>query len=308
MTERSGTQAYRSLQARARNEGRGTEELLVLYAHEGFLRRLSLSEHRRALVLKGGMLMAVLHARRPTRDADLSVHGLPSDHAAVQQFITDIARTNAADGLEFDTTKIALTTMREDAEYQGVRVSMPAALATARLKVQLDLSFGEPVDMHEISYPTLLDDHDILLLGYPIELTLAEKISTMMVRGQANTRDRDFADVALLSRLHAIDAGALHAALTRTAEHRTHRIVALSSTLNGHAGNRQPAWAALRRRSALDALPPDFNDLVTEVVGFVDPLVEHGPAAGTWHPHEHRWSGSPAASAAPSGKIPQRHN
>jgi hypothetical protein len=263
---------------------------LVLYAHEGFLRRLSLSDHRRALVLKGGMLMAVLHARRPTRDADLSVHGLPSDHASVRRFIRDIARTNAADGLEFDTTKITTMTMREDAEYQGVRVSMPAALATARIKVQLDLSFGDPIDTCEISYPALLDDDDIPLLGYPIDLTLAEKISTMMVRGQANTRDRDFADVALLARIHAIDAGALHSALARTAEHRAHPIVALSSTLERHADNRQSTWTTLRQRSALDTLPPSFNDLVAEVVRFVDPLVELGAAAGAWQPNERRWS------------------
>jgi hypothetical protein len=290
VTERNGTQVYRALQARARKDRRGTEEFLVLYAHEGFLRRLSLSDHHRALVLKGGMLMAVLHIRRPTRDADLSVHGLPGDPASVRRFVTEIAQISAADGLEFDTTKIVTTTMREDATYHGVRVAMPAALATARIKVQLDLSFGEPIDAHEISYPTLLGDHDIRLLGYPIDLTLAEKISTMMVRGQANTRDRDFADVALLSRIHGIDARALHSALTRTAEHRAHPLATLAGTLDVHAENRQSAWTALRQRSGLDTLPLDFNDLVSEVVRFVDPLVKRGAAAGTWQPREGHWS------------------
>lgn len=76
MTEMSAEQAYRALQRRAREELRGTEELLIFYAHEGFLRRLSMSRHREKLVLKGGMLLAVLDARRPTRDADLSVRGL----------------------------------------------------------------------------------------------------------------------------------------------------------------------------------------------------------------------------------------
>ena len=184
MTERTGPQAFRALQARARHDGRGTEELLVLYAHEGFLRRLSQSGHRRALVLKGGLLMAVLHARRPTRDADLSVHGLPGGETSVRRFITEIATVSANDGLEFDITSITTAAMRADADYQGVRVVIPAALATARIKVQLDLSFGDPFDAREISYPTLLDDRDISLLGYPIELTLAEKITTMMSRGK----------------------------------------------------------------------------------------------------------------------------
>lgn len=262
----------------------------MLYAHEGFLRRLSQSEHHRAFVLKGGMLMAVLHARRPTRDADLSVHGLPGDETSVRQFITEIASVSANDGLEFDTNNITTTVMRADAEYRGVRVAIPAALATARIKVQLDLSFGDPVDAREISYPTLLDDPDISLLGYPIELTLAEKIATMMSRGRANTRDRDFADVVLLTRIHAIDARALRRALRRTTEHRSHPITTLSDTLTGHANNRQSAWATLRQRSALTTLPPDFDDVVAEVVRFVDPLVERGDDAGRWSPQDGRWS------------------
>ncbi len=52
--------AYLDLQARARREGRPTDELFVLYVLERFLYRLSLSELRDRLVLKGGMLLAAL--------------------------------------------------------------------------------------------------------------------------------------------------------------------------------------------------------------------------------------------------------
>jgi Nucleotidyl transferase AbiEii toxin, Type IV TA system len=124
MTEISAEQAYRALQRRAREEQRGTEELLIFYAHEGFLRRLSMSPHREKLVLKGGMLLAVLDARRPTRDADLSVHGLPNDEASIRQTVSDIARITAADGLKFDTAELSTTPMREDAEYHGIRVTI----------------------------------------------------------------------------------------------------------------------------------------------------------------------------------------
>ena len=144
-----------------------------------------MSPHREKLVLKGGMLLAVLDARRPTRDADLSVHGLPNDEASIRQTVSDIARITAADGLKFDTAELSTTPMREDAEYHGIRVTIPASLATANLKVQLDLSFGDPIEICEISYPTLLDEQDITMFGYPVELTLAEKIATMMSRGRA---------------------------------------------------------------------------------------------------------------------------
>jgi hypothetical protein len=266
VTEISAEQAYRALQRQAREEGRGTEELLIFYAHEGFLRRLSMSRHRENLVLKGGMLLAVLDARRATRDADLSVRGLPNDEASIRQIVSEIAEIPYADGLTFDTTKITNTPMRDDAEYQGIRVAIPASLATAKLKVQLDLSFGDPVEVREIRYPTLLDDQYIAMLGYPVELTLAEKIATMMSRGRANTRDRDFGDVVVLRRIHAVDADALRSALQRTANHRQHPITALGDTLDGHAPARQTAWSALRQRSGLDNLPAEFGDVVDEVV------------------------------------------
>jgi predicted nucleotidyltransferase component of viral defense system len=292
VTEISAEQAYRALQRRAREERRGTEELLIFYAHEGFLRRLSMSRHREKLVLKGGMLLAVLDARRPTRDVDLSVHGLPNDEASIRQTVSEIAQIASADGLMFDTAKINTTLMREDAEYNGVRVTIPTSLATAKLKVQLDLSFGDPVEVRDISYPTLLDDQDITMLGYPVELTLAEKITTMMSRGRANTRDRDFADVVVLSRIHAIDANKLRSALQRTANHRQHPITTLGDTLDGHASARQSAWTALRQRSGLDTLSADFSEVVDEVVRFVDPLVESNGSLGPWTPEAGRWSTS----------------
>ena len=64
--------AYLDVQNLARRTGRPTGELLHLYALEGFLDRLSHSEHADALVLKGGLLLALWGARRPIRDIDLA--------------------------------------------------------------------------------------------------------------------------------------------------------------------------------------------------------------------------------------------
>jgi hypothetical protein len=66
----SSTEADRinhELQRLAReHHGRNTQALQLLYAIEGFLRRLSLSGYRDRLVLKGAMLLAVL-AQPPER-------------------------------------------------------------------------------------------------------------------------------------------------------------------------------------------------------------------------------------------------
>jgi predicted nucleotidyltransferase component of viral defense system len=289
LTEFSAADAYRRLQRRAREEGRGTEELLVLYAHEAFLRRLAMSRYREQMVLKGGMLMAVLDARRPTRDADLSTHGIANDENSVKNVVAHIVSIHAGDGVTFDADAISATVVREDAEYHGIRVVIPAELGTARIKVQLDLSFGDPVVVREILYPTLLDDQDIRLRGYPISLALAEKIATMMSRGAANTRDRDFADVATLSRVHVVQAQELRDALEQTAAHRGHSLKPLRQALGDLRERRQQTWAALRRRAGLDQLPAEFSELVDEVQRFVDPIVETTSDGMAWDPARRRW-------------------
>lgn len=50
--------AYLALQKKARADGRATDELLQLFALEGFLDRLSTCSDARDLVLKGGVLLA----------------------------------------------------------------------------------------------------------------------------------------------------------------------------------------------------------------------------------------------------------
>ena len=60
--------AYLNLQNMARRDGRPTDELLQLYALEGFLARLTASGQGTQFVLKGGVLLAALGTRRPTRE------------------------------------------------------------------------------------------------------------------------------------------------------------------------------------------------------------------------------------------------
>ncbi len=50
-------------------------------------------------------------------------------------------------------------------------------------------------EVEEVRYPEILGGAGIMLRAYPIERILAEKVATMMERGELNTRDRDFADV-----------------------------------------------------------------------------------------------------------------
>jgi len=291
-SERSG-EVYRKLQKLARSDyGGATGSLLVVYSLEGFLRRLVVSEYATRMTLKGGMLMAASFTRRMTKDADLSTVGVANEPERLAEAVTDIATIELAydDGLVFDADTIRAEVMREQAEYQGVRVKMEARLATARPTVTLDFSFGDPHRSVLIDLPELLGDGGIRLASYPPELTLAEKIATMMSRRELNTRDRDFADVWTLSRTVAIRASGLRNALREVAEHRGHDVTPLSEAL-AEMPDRQATYAAmLSRMSYQRPLPNSWSQLLTDVREFVDPLIaDSGHRLTYWDPVERTW-------------------
>ncbi|MGQ0773145.1 MAG: nucleotidyl transferase AbiEii/AbiGii toxin family protein [Pseudonocardiales bacterium] len=115
--------AYLDLQNLARQQGRPTDECHQLYGLEGFLVRLSASPYADRLVLKGGVLLAVFDARRPTRDIDLHGHHLPRDVEDVLHLVRAVASLPADDGLVFDTTAAVAEAIRHDDPYSGVRVA-----------------------------------------------------------------------------------------------------------------------------------------------------------------------------------------
>ena len=283
--------AYLALRRLAREQGRGTDELLVLYVLERFLYRLSRSEHRDRLVLKGGMLLAALDQRRPTRDVDLLAVDLSNDIGTVSGMVGQILAVEVEDGVVYGLQGMTAGAIREQGIYQGVRVSVAATVASAQVMLKVDVNVGDPVTPApvEVDFPALLGE-PFALVGYPIETVLAEKLVTMVERAATTTRDRDFADVWTLTRRHTIDAASLGAALRATADHRDVDLQPLVDLLAPLAALRQDAWAAFLARSGLaDVLPDDMAAVIGDVATFADPLLAREVTRGAWDPARSRW-------------------
>jgi hypothetical protein len=137
--------AYLDLQNKARKDKRPTDELLALYTLEGFLARLTTSAYASQLLLKGGVLIAAYAARRPTRDVDLQAQDLSNDANQVLEIVRTIATIAADDGLVFDADGASAEVIRDNDEYTGVRVSMKAQLATAKITFHVDVNVGDPI-------------------------------------------------------------------------------------------------------------------------------------------------------------------
>jgi Nucleotidyl transferase AbiEii toxin, Type IV TA system len=287
VSERTPERVYLELQRLARAQGRNTQQLFELYIHERFLARLAESRFREQFVLKGGLLLAVMDVRRTTRDADMLARGISSEDAELRTVAGEIAAIPMTDGVSFAASEISLRTIREDAGYPGKRLTMPATIAGAALKLKLDLSFGDPVRARRIAYPTLLDGEGFALLGYPLKSVIAEKVETMMFLADANTRDRDYGDVYVLAGVHRVSAVALREALRKVAEHRGREVRLLGPLLQTLRETRQQPWEAFRARSGLVGLPERFSDVVDAVVDFIDGVRD--PDASRWDPAARRW-------------------
>lgn len=99
------------------------------------------------------------------------------------------------DGMVFDAKTVKAARIKEDAKYEGVRVTFTAALGTARLPLQV--GFGDAVtpDPIEIELPTLLSMTAPKLRAYRRETVVAEKLHAMVDLGKANSRMKDFFDI-----------------------------------------------------------------------------------------------------------------
>jgi Nucleotidyl transferase AbiEii toxin, Type IV TA system len=223
----------------------------------------------------------------PLATPTCSPGGIDNDTENLRDVVSEIAAIELTDGVVFDVERISLVTIREDAKYEGIRVVVPASLGGAVLRLRLDLSFGDPVDPQRIDYPTLLDDAVISLLGYPLENVIAEKAETMMALGDANTRDRDYGDVYLLSRRYPVEGEALRNALQAVAQHRGREIRPLGPLLVTLREGRQQPWAAYRARVGLPELPERYAEVVDAVVEFLDGL--QADDGSYWDPHQRRW-------------------
>ena len=189
------------------------------YMLDRFLERLSLSPYRDFFILKGGMLISgmVGIAARATQDLDATVKGLPLTLEHMRQVMEEIAATDVGDQITFSVSSAG-------AIMEGVRIGMRAQLQNMSVPIKIDISTGDAITPEEISfdYRLMFEERHIDILAYPIETLLAEKIESMLVRADANSRMRDFYDMHLLYRIQGagIDAKTLSAALRATAEKR----------------------------------------------------------------------------------------
>jgi Nucleotidyl transferase AbiEii toxin, Type IV TA system len=217
-----------SVRARLLNVAKATGTdfnlVLVRFALERLLFRLSTSAHSDRFVLKGALLFTLWYdlPHRATRDADLLGFG-PSDTGSMAGVFRDIASVAADDGIVFDPASVRVGVIRKDAGYGGVRVTLNGKLANARCVAQVDVGFGDAVTPGptDAVYPVLLDDLPApRLRTYPVYTVVAEKLHAIVVLGMVNSRLKDYLDLVVIMEREALDEPTLALAIAATFQRR----------------------------------------------------------------------------------------
>jgi len=261
-----------SIRARLKNQvdasGGDYNLLLTRYGLERLLYRLSISTHAQNFVLKGAMLLALWYdvPQRPTRDADLLGFGA-DDIDSIAKVFREICAIEVDDAIAFDAQSVQASRIRHDAGYGGVRVELGAMLDRARIKLQVDIGFGDVVTpaADVVTYPVLLDDLPAPRLRvYPKYTVIAEKFQALCVLGLANSRMKDYFDIWLLTSGSDVDAYVLAKAIAATFSRRRTDLPAgwptgLTPEFAADA-TKQTQWRAFLRKSSLTA--PALSEIV----------------------------------------------
>ncbi len=299
MTSNLSTSILARLLNLAKQRGDDYNLLLNRFGMERLLARVSASPHANRFLLKGALLFALWYdtPHRPTKDADLLGFG-PNDEANVIATFREIATMDLGDGIVFDADSVKADTIREDNTYGGTRITLVARIGSARCARQIDVGFGDAVTPapQKVAYPTLLGDFPAPTLRvYPVYTVIAEKYQAMVMLGQANSRMKDFFDLAVIARRTELDGATLAAAIAATFARRqtdlpSERPLALTKQFSEDIAKLRQ-WQAFLNRNRIDAAS------LGETVAILDDLLwpptevaaAGGHATATWCPDGLRW-------------------
>ncbi|MDZ4347991.1 MAG: nucleotidyl transferase AbiEii/AbiGii toxin family protein [Xanthomonadaceae bacterium] len=307
MTRRAPTHIAASIRARllnhARAHGEDFQRVLIRYAIERLLVRLSRTVVAQDYILKGAMLFATWPSQvhRPTIDLDLLGHGDP-DSDALRRVFTAICQVEVPeDGIVFDVATLRVESAREDDVYQGARLTVNAVLDRAVIPVQVDIGFGDHVHPPPVRqvFPRLLPDlPEARLRMYPPETVIAEKFEAIIRFGLSNGRIKDFYDIWLtihtfdLQRADVVEAlrGTL---LRRRTPFPADTPVGLTAAYIARV-DALGLWTGFLRRTPPTLGPPDFPELQATLRRFFGPVIAALPAPegayGHWDRKRLAWS------------------
>lgn len=266
----------------ARAEKIDFDFLLLRYFQERFLYRLAISEFSDRFILKGGLLLICLKMprSRPTKDIDFLAQEIKNDSVELEHIFRSITAISCNDGVKFISSSLISEPIKENADYEGIRIKIDATLGQARKKLQMDIGFGDVIIPRAIrmEFPTLLEEKSPPRIKvYSIESIISEKFEAMVKLAMVNSRIKDFYDVYTLSVSYNFQSDRLKKAVESTFQRRKTFIPdnLLIFRLDFHRDEeKQRQWSAFLRKLQLHDVNMGFNEIMERITSFLKPIVD----------------------------------
>lgn len=269
------------LRAIAQAENRSFNEVLKKLILERFLYRLLSSSFHQKFIFKGGLLLSYyLPIGRETLDIDFLAQGIHAQKESIKLAFEEICSINSLDGFIFTLDNIEILE-HNHMSYAGLRISLCASFQNIRDIIKVDIGVGDVVAPSEKSimfshykgHP--LFEGSITLQVYPIETIFSEKLETIVSRGAANSRMKDYHDILLICRNERlVEVASLKKNIAHTFAHRkTEQKFPVDFSANQYE-RLESLWAAHRRSlsemSDTLALPMNIKAVIAEVNAWLE--------------------------------------
>jgi predicted nucleotidyltransferase component of viral defense system len=274
----------------AQDTGEDYQRVLGRYGIERFLYRLGQSPYRDRFALKGATLFTLWtgQAHRPTRDLDLLGWG-SSAIEDVKTTMRSICEMSGEDGIVFDASSVEGMAIKEDDEYNGVRIKLNGQLAGARIPMQIDIGFGDAVypDPEFASFPVLLSMAAPRIRAYPRESVIAEKLHAMVELDIRNSRMKDFYDIWFMATTWEFELETLNKAIEASFQQRGIAVprrlpFALTEDFSNDAHKRQQ-WGAFINRLNSGDKAPSLEEVGALLRVFLSPCFSEKPLESRLH-------------------------
>jgi len=203
----------------AKEKSISAQLILQNYMMERFLERISVSSYKDNFILIASMVGL---DSRATMDLDATIKRYPMNKETIQKMVGEVIKIDLEDDITFTFRSIG--EIREGDEYTGYRVALSANYLPMAVPIKLDITSGDKITPREIEYEykLMMEERSIRVLAYNLATILAEKLETVISRGDQNTRSRDYYDIYILTKLQEenIDMESLMFALQATTKKR----------------------------------------------------------------------------------------
>lgn len=287
------------LKNKAKASGISYQQCLQLFVQEEFLRRLSKSDYRDNLVLKGGLFIYTLtnFESRATIDVDFLLRSASNSINDVKVLINKVIATPT------DNDYIAMAAkgfeeISPQRKYHGTSAQIIAQIKNVRIPFNVDIGVGDVIVPHaeERTINTQLPDFEApVIKTYSLESTIAEKFDAILQRFELTGRMKDFYDIYYLSRTFDFEGARLQAAIFETLQRRGtayhrdsfKRIIALAED-----EDIQKRWKYFLKNIKDDTL--EFSVVIAEIQIFLEPvfdaMVDEAEWLNKWGSKANVWS------------------